>query len=186
MYQLILFFSVSVTATVNFASAWDSRQHNTSVFSLVPRLSTRHCPHLLLSTVLRQRRCCWASAAVDRYLLPAGRPAANLSHAAATVDRNRPWHSIRDRIDGTDGRTDGRRTPDRYIDSAPHTIRTVSVARDRISLTDHVTRRWRHFRHWVQETSGAHAPPREGAGLWEFVGGKGREKGGDCLLFRPI
>jgi len=34
-----------------------------SVFSLVPWLSTGHCPHLLLSTV---------AYTVDRYLLPAG------------------------------------------------------------------------------------------------------------------
>jgi len=43
------------------------------VFSLVPRLSTRHCPHSLLNAVQR-RRCRWApapAAAVDRYLLPA-------------------------------------------------------------------------------------------------------------------
>ena len=52
-----------------------------SVLSLVRRLSTRHCPHLLLSAVLR-RRCCWAPvpAAVDRYVLAARR-------AAAAVDR---------------------------------------------------------------------------------------------------
>jgi len=43
-------------------------QIKSAVFSLVLRLSTRHCPHLLLNAVLR-RRCCWAPApaAVDRY-----------------------------------------------------------------------------------------------------------------------
>ena len=43
---------------------------------------------LLLSAVLR-RRCCWAPApaAVDRYLLPAGRSAANPPHVAAAVNR---------------------------------------------------------------------------------------------------
>ena len=30
-----------------------------SVFSLIPWLSTRHCPHLLPNVVLR-RHCCWA------------------------------------------------------------------------------------------------------------------------------
>jgi len=40
------------------------------VDSVVRRLSTRHCPRLLLSAVLR-RRCCWATSAVDQYLLPA-------------------------------------------------------------------------------------------------------------------
>ena len=45
-----------------------------------------------------------APAAVDRYLLPVGHPAANPPHAAATVDR---W----------DRRTDGR-TSDRYVDPA--------------------------------------------------------------------
>ena len=68
-----------------------------SVFSLVPRLSTRHCPYLLLSAVLR-RRCCWArlqQAPVDRFLLPAGRSAAN---PPATS------------INGTERRTNGRST----------------------------------------------------------------------------
>ena len=45
--------------------------------SLVPRLSTRHCPHL------PRRRCCWAPApAVHRYLLFAGCSAANPPQAA--------------------------------------------------------------------------------------------------------
>jgi len=71
---------------------------NKSVFSLLRRLSTWRCPHLLLSAVLR-RRCCWAPAlAVDRYLLPAGRSAANPLHVAAAVERQdrqtdaRPLH----------------------------------------------------------------------------------------------
>ena len=68
---------------------------NKSALSLVPRLSTWHCPHLLLSAMLR-RRCCWAPApAVDRHLLLFERSAAN----AAAVD----WWERR-----TDGRTDGR------------------------------------------------------------------------------
>ena len=40
------------------------------------------------------RRCCLAPVAVDRYLLPAGRPAANPPHAAAAVDR---WDRQTDR-----------------------------------------------------------------------------------------
>jgi len=84
--------------------------------SLVPRLPTGHCPHLLLNAVLR-RRCCWAPApaAADRYLLPAGRSATNPPHAAAAVDR---W----------DRRTDGRQTLDRFMDPDPHTMRAVSIA----------------------------------------------------------
>ena len=46
------------------------------------------------------RICCWAlSPAIDRYLLSAGRSAANPQHAAAAVDR---WNRQ------TDGQTDGR------------------------------------------------------------------------------
>jgi len=81
--------------------------HSRSAFSLVPRLSTRHCPHLLLSAVLRrsaaERACRWyasaapAPAAVDRYLLPAERSAAN--PPAITVAAGR-W----------DRQTDGRST----------------------------------------------------------------------------
>jgi len=70
-----------------------------------------HYTHLLLSAVLR-RRCCWASAAVDRYLLPVRRSAANPPLLRSN--------------DGTDGRTD-RQTPDNYIDPALHsTMRHVS------------------------------------------------------------
>ena len=60
---------------------------NKSAFSLVPRLSTWHCPHLLLSAVLR-RRCCWTPApkAIDWYLLPTGRSAANGPATAGAVD----------------------------------------------------------------------------------------------------
>ena len=65
-------------------------------------VSTWHCPHLLLSAVLRlcaatplllYRRP--ARVADDQYILPARRSAANPPHVAAAVD-------------GTDGRTDGR------------------------------------------------------------------------------
>ena len=72
-------------ATASTRASTASRAGNESVFSLVPQLSTSHCPHLLLSAVLR-RRCCWASApAIDRYLLPAGCSAANPLHATAAL-----------------------------------------------------------------------------------------------------
>ena len=60
-----------------------------SVFSLLCRLSTWHCPHLSVSAApAARRRCCWAPApAIDRYLLPTGHSAANPLHAAAAVDR---------------------------------------------------------------------------------------------------
>ena len=62
-------------------------------------------------------------AAVDRYLLPAGRPAANPLHASAALDK---WYIPGRRTDRrTDGRTDGR-TPVRYIDSIPRTMRAVA------------------------------------------------------------
>jgi len=78
------------------------------------RISTWHCPHLLLDAVLR-RRCCWAPApaALDRYVLPTVRSAANPPHSTAAVKR---W----------DRQTDGQ-TPYRYIDPAPHTMREVPI-----------------------------------------------------------
>jgi len=51
-------------------------------------------------------------AAIDRYLLPTGRPAANRPTVIAAVDRR-------------DIQTDGRRTLDRFI-PAPHTMRATS------------------------------------------------------------
>jgi len=72
---------------------------NKFVLYLLRRLSTSCCPHLLLSA----GTCSTAPSAVDRYLTPAGRTAANPPAAVAAVDRC-------DRR--TDGRTDGW-TPDR-------------------------------------------------------------------------
>jgi len=66
-----------------------------SVLSLRRRLGPWRYPHLLLNA----GACCTAPAAVDRYLLPAGRSAANSPAAVADVD---PW----DRW--TSGQTDGR------------------------------------------------------------------------------
>ena len=57
--------------------------------------------------------CCGAGrAAIDRYLLPAGPTAANLPHAAAAGE----W----------DRQTDGR-TPYRFIDPVPHTVRAAPI-----------------------------------------------------------
>jgi len=55
--------------------------------------------------------------AINRYLLPAERPTANSLYAAAAADR---WDRQIDR------QTD-RQTPDRHIDPAWHTMRTVSM-----------------------------------------------------------
>ena len=64
--------------------------------------STRQPVNIELAAFAAERRCRWASAAVGRYLLPAWRSAAN-----PPLLRSNDW-------------TD-RRTPDRYIDPAPHT-----------------------------------------------------------------
>ena len=89
------------------------------------RVRVRVNTRLTLTTVLSASySCCkcdtdriwplWrpTAAATDRYLLPAGHPAANPPHTAAAVDRQ-------------DRQTDGR-TPDRYIDPAPHCMTIVS------------------------------------------------------------
>ena len=55
-----------------------------------------------------------ASAAVDRYLPSARRSAANPQHAASASN------------DGTDRRADGR-TPERYTEPVPHTMRAVPI-----------------------------------------------------------
>ena len=70
------------------------------------------------------RRCCWAPAAVYRYLLPGRRSAANPPHAAAAVVTM---------MGRTDRQTDGR-TPERYTDPAPHTMRTASIILSQLSL----------------------------------------------------
>jgi len=58
--------------------------------------------------------CSTAPAAIDQYLLPTGRSAANPPVAVAAVDR---W----------DRRTDGRMAARRYIDLAPHNVQVYSV-----------------------------------------------------------
>ena len=72
----------------------EEQKNSKSVLSLFRRLSTWRCPHFLQSA----GACSMAPAAIDRYLLPAGRWAAN---PMAAVDR-------RDRQ--TDGRTSDRYT----------------------------------------------------------------------------
>jgi len=68
-------------------------------------LSTRHCPHLLLSAVLRRRCCC-------RSIYPA-RTALSSKPAARRCCGS-----------GSD-----RRTLDRFVAPAPHTMRVVSIKR---------------------------------------------------------
>ena len=86
---------------------WNTNNQNTNGIPIPAsstQLSTWHCPHLLLSTVLR-RCCCWAPAAVDRYLLPAWRSATNCTPLLRSSDG----------------------TNDHYIDRALHTMWAVPV-----------------------------------------------------------
>jgi len=69
-----------------------------------------------------RRCCCRAPGAVDRYLLRVRCSAVNPPHAAAAFD----WW---DRL--TDGRT-----LDRFIDPAPHTMRTVSKSESSCQIVD--------------------------------------------------
>ena len=68
---------------------------------------------LLLSAGACCRRPQLAPTAVDQYLLPSGRLAANPTAAVKSVDR---WHR----------QTDGQ-TLDRFIDPAPHTMVEIRV-----------------------------------------------------------
>jgi len=60
---------------------------NKSVFSLVPRLSTWHCPHLLLSAVLRHRSC-WVPAPASIYTVRQKKGTNFLCESFLTFDRN--------------------------------------------------------------------------------------------------
>jgi len=61
--------------------------NNKSVVSLLRRLSTWRCSQLLLNTLLRSVSGRWApEAAIDRYLLPAGRSAATYRISFGLVD----------------------------------------------------------------------------------------------------
>ena len=68
--MLFLVISINRLHKRNSTLTW-----NKSEFSLLRRLSTRRCPHVLPSATMR-RRCCWAPApAIDQYLLSAARGA---------------------------------------------------------------------------------------------------------------
>jgi len=84
--------------------------------SLTYKVLTTTQPSYLHNLITVERRCCWAPApaAVDQYVLPAGRSAANPPHVAAAVER-------RDRQTG--GWTDG----SLHIDPAPHTAWAVLI-----------------------------------------------------------
>ena len=131
-----------VVVYVQYQKANWLQQFTKQAISLAYRLPTWHCPHLLLNAVLG-RRCCWApaAAAVDRYLPPAGRSAANPSHPAA-VDR---W----------DRRADvgGLRTIDRFIDREPATYDagSVNTSGDSDVISFHIYSSW-FKRHLVGKT----------------------------------
>jgi len=76
--------------------------NNKSLFSLILRLSTGHCPHLLLSAVACCRSCL---------------------RGAQQQTRGTP---LPQSIDGTDRQTDGL-TLGRFIDRAPRTTRAMSI-----------------------------------------------------------
>ena len=83
-----------------------------SVFSLIPWLSTRHCPHLLPNVVLR-RHCCWAPD-IDRAHYRSISPALGGEGALSS----KPLHAA----------AANRRTLVRFIDPFPHTMQTVSIS----------------------------------------------------------
>jgi len=74
---------------------------NKSVFSLVPRLLTRHCPHLLLSAVLRRRCCCAPAPVCYRSKSPARRTPSSTPAVRRCCCGS---------MGQTDGRTDARST----------------------------------------------------------------------------
>ena len=83
-----------------------------SVFSLVSSAVNMALPAFAAECRAAGAVCCWAPAlaAVDRYVLPAGRLAANPPQPQGLS------------YDGTH-----KRTPDRYIDPAPHITPAVSM-----------------------------------------------------------
>ena len=73
-----------MTWELSLGTDGQTRGHNKSVFSLIiPAVN------MALPAFAAERRAAEqpAPSAVDRYLLPAGRSAANPPHAAATVER---------------------------------------------------------------------------------------------------
>jgi len=88
------------------------------VFSLVPPLSTGHCPHLLLSAVLRRLQLvCSAGAGTCRSIFPACNDSSSKSAGHRCYCR---W------MGQTDGRTD-RQTSGHLIDLALHTTRAIKA-----------------------------------------------------------
>ena len=87
-----------------------------SAFSLLRRLSAWRCPHLLPSSGAR----CTA---------PAAHPQLSINSPAGRALSSKPAarHCCCRLMDQTDGRTD-KRTLDRCIDPAPHTMLAVSVS----------------------------------------------------------
>ena len=83
--------------------------YHKSVLSLVPRLSTRRYPHLLLS-----------AGACSRYRSIAGTLRPQLSIDLLPAARRCCCRST--------GQTDDGRTPDRYVDPAPHTRREALIS----------------------------------------------------------
>jgi len=109
----------ATAAAVIKISHFPAQQYYKSVFSLV-----NSAVNMTLPAFAAERRAAapllLGAGAVDRYVLPAGRSAANPPHAAASVER---WGRQ------TDRETDGR-TPDRCVDPALLTIQAVSIRDD--------------------------------------------------------
>jgi len=80
-----------------------------SAFSFLHQLSMWHFPYLML------RPCCGATTAERRHLLHG-------AHAEALAGQHTRSSGMQRANDGTD-----RRTPDRYIDPAPCTMRAVPI-----------------------------------------------------------
>ena len=105
------------SSRLNLLSTQSQRRHtNARVFLCsLPAEFNESCVHtqqrgtvhiLLLCAVLRHR-CCWVPAAVDQYV------------ARLVLSSNPP---LLRSSSGTDGRT-----PDRFIDPSPHTMRAASI-----------------------------------------------------------
>jgi len=79
------------------------------MFSFQRQLTTWHCTHLLLPAVLQRRLLLTAGrAAIDRYLLLAGRTAANPQQQTRSSGGRMMGRTERQADGQTDGRTDSR------------------------------------------------------------------------------
>jgi len=111
--------AATAAAAVITISHFPAQQYYKSAFSLV-----NSAANMTLPAFAAERRAAapmlLGAGAVDRYVLPAGRSAANPPHAAASDER---WGRQ------TDRETDGR-TPDRCVDPALLTIQAVSIRDD--------------------------------------------------------